>query len=227
MRQEKIARLSNGEIRFSPLVGDSYADEIVLGYNQKVSLNRSVETKELLSNDDTLGATAAEIETKVTYDFTTEIADLNIQNLAIAFRGAFEEKSYQVGDMFWNGKRVVDGSNTVTASAGTPILKDNKIYILTQEASAQNFDDLSLAKKSYSSITKQLTPETRTNNIGRIIVDGKNMITGKAQILVIPKINLKFDGEFAVVADDFIKLSLSGKLQKVENEPIFTLIDGE
>lgn len=62
--------------------------------------------------------------------------------------------------------------------------------------------------------------------MGRIIVDGINLATGKAQILVIPKVNLRYEGEFGVVGDDFIKLSLSGKAIKVDGEDIFTLIDG-
>ena len=228
MPQEKLARLANGEVRFTPINSDgNYGDEIVLGYNQKASLTRSVETKELLSNDESLGATACEIETKVTYEFSTEIGYLNLSNLAVAFKGLVEEKTYAVGDKFWNGRVIIDGSANVTGKTGDAVLKDNKIYILTDKATNKPFADLSLAQKSYGIKARVLKPEARANNIGRISVIGTNLANGKAQILIIPKVNLKYDGEFGVVSDDFIKLSLKGKAQKVDNEPIFTLIDGE
>lgn len=87
MKQEKLARLSSGEVRFTPINSNGeYGEEIILGYNQKVSLNRSSEVKELLSNDTSLGATASEIETKTTYEFSTEIGDLSLSNLALALK---------------------------------------------------------------------------------------------------------------------------------------------
>lgn len=228
MANQKLARLSSGEVRFTPINSNGeYGDEIVLGYNQKVSLNRSSEVKELLSNDTSLGATASEIETKTTYEFSTEIGDLSLSNLAIAFKGLIKDKTYQAGDKFINGKVIIDGSANVTGKIGDAVIKDNKIYILTAAASNKTFNSLSLAVKTYPAKVKILNPESRGNNIGRIVVDGVNLATGKAQILVIPKINLRYNGEFGIVGDDFIKLSLSGKAIKVDGEDIFTLIDGD
>ncbi|MBE2985548.1 hypothetical protein CCAL12920_00720 [Campylobacter sp. RM12920] len=227
MPNEKLARLSSGEVRFTPINSNGeYGDEITLGYNQKVSLNRSSEVKELLSNDTSLGATASEIETKTTYEFSTEIGDLSLSNLALAFKGLIQDKTYQAGDKFINGKVILDGNANVTGKIGDAVIKDNKIYILTAAASNKTFDSLSLAVKTYPTKVKILNPESRSNNMGRIVVDGINLATGKAQILVIPKVNLRYDGEFGIVGDDFIKLSLSGKAIKVDGEDIFTLIDG-
>lgn len=228
MAQEKIARLASGEVRFTPIKEDgSYGDEVILGYNQKVSLTRSTETKELLSNDKSLGETASESETKVTYEFSTEIGDVSLDNLAIAFKGSVESKTYAAGDKFWNGKPILDGSANVTGKIGDAVIKDGKIYTLTAAATSKPFADLKTAPKVYKSAFKCVNPEARANNLGRIVVEGVNLATGKPQILVIPKINVRYDGEFAVVSDDYIKLSLKGKLLKVEGESIFTLMDGE
>ena len=56
-------------------------------------------------------------------------------------------------------------------------------------------------------------------------VYGKNHATGKDTVFKAPKVNLTFEGDFALSGDDFIKASLSGKLLKIDGEDIFTMED--
>lgn len=226
MANEKVARLSSGIVKFYPLgENGEIGDEIILGFNQSVSLNRSFESKELLSNDEGLGQSAFEVETKVTYEFNASIADLSLKNLSLAFKGLVEQKSYVVNDIFINGRKLLDGSANVTGKIGDGVLKDNKIYILTDNASNKPFSSLSLAPRVYSATMSKLNAEMANSNFGRIVVEGINLATNKPQILVIPKVNLKCEGDFSVVSDDFVKLSLKGKALKTANEPIFSIID--
>lgn len=223
---EKLARLMAGTIRFSALRGDgSYEAEQVLGYNQKVSITRNAETKELYSNDERLGESVAEVETKVTYEFSAEIGDLSIQALAVCLKGLVEQKTYAVGESFWNGKIIKASSEK--ASIGDVILDKDKLYTVTTGFNAGAFADDKCAPKVYSKTAMLLKPETRAANFGRMIVEGTNLATGKPQILVIPKISLRFEGDFALIADDFAKLALKGKILKKDSEDLFTLIDGE
>ena len=80
MAQEKVARLSVATVSFTPQGGN---ESITLGYQQSVSLNRTIEKKELLSNDESLGETVMELETKAEYNFSTEIGDVSIGNVDI------------------------------------------------------------------------------------------------------------------------------------------------
>ncbi|EAL3875443.1 hypothetical protein [Campylobacter fetus] len=226
----KTTRLAAGEIRFAPYLNDgTLGEEIVLGYNQRATLSRTAETKELLSNDESLGQSVAELETKVTYEFSTEIGDLSLKNIAIAFKGLVETKNYAPGDIFWNGKTLLDGSSAITsAKVGDLVIKDSKIYTIAEAiTSSTEFADIKTANKVYKASSSFIKPEKKTNNVGRLIFDGKNLSAGKLQILIIPKINLKFDGDFTIVGDDFAKLSLKGKVLRLEGQELFTLIDGE
>lgn len=222
MANEKVVRLSTGTITFFPV---GATDGVILGYQQSVSLNRSSEKKEALSNDENIAETVMEIETKATYDFTTEIADLSLTNLGLAFKGLVKTKTYEAGDIFITGKTI--RANSSAAGIGELILDDTgtKIYIATEAITAGQFDVAKCATRFYNATTQQLSPEANKNNFGKIVVDGVNLATGRAQILVIPSINLSFDGDFAVSGNDTAKLSLKGKCLKKANEDLFTLVD--
>jgi hypothetical protein len=219
---EKVARLSTATITFFPV---GATEGIVLGYQQSASLARSSEKKELLSNDENMEETVVEIDTKASYEFTTEIGDLSLTNLALAFKGLVEEKTYAADDMFITGKTIA--ANTAARGIGELILDDTgtKIYVATEEIAAGEFDIAKCATRFYNATVKKLSPEAKKNNFGKIVVDGVNLATDKAQILVIPSINLSFDGDFAVSGSDFAKMSLKGKCLKKGKEDLFTLID--
>lgn len=219
---EKVARLNTATVTFYP-VGKT--EGIILGYQQSVSLNRSSEKKEAFSNDENMSETVVEIDTKATYDFTTEIADLSLTNLALAFKGLVVTKTYVAGDIFITGKTI--RANSAAAGIGELILDDTgtKIYVATEEITAGGFDEAKCATRYYNATTQQLTPEANKNNFGKIVVDGVNLATSKASILVIPSINLSFDGDFGVSGSDFAKISLKGKCLKKANEDLFTLVD--
>ncbi len=222
MANEKVVRLNTATVTFIP-VGQT--EGIVLGYQQSVSLNRSSEKKEAFSNDENMSETVAEVETKATYDFSTEIADLSLTNLALAFKGLVATKTYVAGDIFVTGKTI--RANTAAAGIGELILDDTgtKIYVATETITAGGFDVAKCATRYYNATTQQLTPEANKNNFGKIIVDGVNLATSKASILVIPSINLSFDGDFGISGSDFAKISLKGKCLKKANEDLFTLVD--
>ncbi|WP_320034795.1 hypothetical protein [Halarcobacter sp.] len=222
MANEKIARLSSATISFLPL-GETEA--IILGYQQSVNLARSSEKKELLSNDENVEESVVEIDTKATYEFTTEIGDLNLTNLALAFKGLVEEITYEAGDIFPTGKTI--RAKDEAAAIGELILDDTgtKIHIATEDITAGAFDVAKCANRTYPATVKKLKPEAKKNNFGKIIVDGVNLATDKAQILVIPSINLSFDGDFAISGSDFAKISLKGKCLKKDGENLFELYD--
>lgn len=222
MANEKIARLSTATITFYP-VGST--DGIVLGYQQSATLSRSSEKKELISNDENLSETALEIDTKATYSFKTEIGDLSLANLAIAFKGSVVQKTFVAGDVYVTGKTI--RANTEAAGIGELILDTTgtKVYVATEVIAAGQFDVSKCASRFYNATVQQLNPEVNKNNFGKVIVDGVNLATSKAQILVIPSINLSFDGDFGVSGSDYAKLSLSGKCLKKANESLFTLVD--
>lgn len=220
MANEKVARLSAATIKF---VTEDKNKEYILGYTQKVDFNRSSQVKELKSNDNNIGESVAEIETQVEYTLDVEVADLNLDILSLCFKGLVEEKTYKVGDEFFTGKEIKD--STKTLSVGDVTIKDNLIYTVTEAIAAGSFDASKCAPKTYPATIKKLIPEQRSNNFGKIICDGKNFATGKGQILIVPRINLNFSGNFAISGTDFTKVGLKGKALKKEDESIFTLID--
>ncbi|MDC7249271.1 MAG: hypothetical protein PQJ49_05060 [Sphaerochaetaceae bacterium] len=220
MATEKVVRLSSGVSKFIP---EGSTEEIILGYQQNVSLARSSEKKELLSNDEGVEQTVMELEVKPTYELNTEIADVSLENLSLAFKGSVKEKTYAAGDKFPTGKVV--RADTEAVSIGDLVLKDGYLYTALEVMTEGNFDIAKCAENPYSATTRELNPESRKNNLGKYIYDGINLATGKAQILVIESINLGFDGDFAVSGSDFAKISLKGKALKKSNKKIFTLID--
>lgn len=222
MSVEKVARLNTATVTFYPA---GKTEGIILGYQQSVSLNRSSEKKEAFSNDENLSETVVEVDTKATYDFTTEIADLSLTNLALAFKGLVATKTYVAGDIYVTDKTI--RANSEAAGIGELILDNTgtKIYVATSAITAGHFDVAKCATRYYNATTQQLSPEARKNNFGKIIADGVNLATGKASILVIPSINLSFDGDYGVSGSDFAKISLKGKCLKKANEDLFTLVD--
>lgn len=222
MAQEKIARLAVATVSFTPQGGN---ESITLGYQQSVSLNRTIEKKELLSNDESMGETVMELETKAEYNFSTEIGDINIANLALCFKGVVEDETYTAGGKFFNGKTIK--ADTEQIKTGDPVLKDNKIYTATENMAAGTFTVDKCAPKVYPAKFKRIAPQKLANSLGKIIVEGKNLATGKAQILIIPLVNLSFEGDVSVSGSEFAKLSLKGKVLKAGNENLFSFMDGE
>lgn len=225
MATEKIARLMAGEIEFYPLnTQGEYEEKIVLGFNQSVSISRSAEKKELFSNDFSLGENVAELETKVTYEFSTEIADLNAKTLALIFKGNSKQIEFVKGAEFFNGK-IIKGEDGKPFSIGDTVIKNKTIYIFT--ADSATFKEENTAPKKYKSSFTRIAPETRANNFGKIIINGTNLNTGKPQTLLIPKINLSFDGDLSFIADDYAKVALKGKILRKGTQDLFVLFDGE
>jgi len=222
MAQEKIARLSSAEVSFIPK-GETEA--IVLSYQQSVTLTKSVTKKEVISNDTSIDETVIEVDTKTDYEFNTDIGDLKLDNLALAFKGVVETVTYEAGDIFPTGKTV--RANDQAAGIGELILNDDGtlIHIAIEEMGANGFTVAKCAAKTYKATTKKIKPEARKNNFGKIICDGVNEITGDNQILVIPSINLSFDGSFQVSGNEVAKLSLKGKCLKADDLDIFELYD--
>lgn len=222
MAQEKIARLAVATVSFTPQGGN---ESITLGYQQSVSLNRTIEKKELLSNDESMGETVMELETKAEYNFSTEIGDINIANLALCFKGVVEDETYTAGGKFFNGKTIKADSEQI--KTGDPVLKDNKIYTATENMAAGSFTIDKCAPKIYPAKFKRIAPQKLANSLGKIVVEGKNLATDKAQILIIPLVNLSFEGDVSVSGTEFAKLSLKGKVLKAGNENLFSFMDGE
>ncbi|RRD53565.1 hypothetical protein [Campylobacter rectus] len=222
MAQEKIARLAVATVSFTPQGAN---ESITLGYQQSVSLNRTIEKKELLSNDESMGETVMELETKAEYNFSTEIGDINIANLALCFKGVVEDETYTAGGKFFNGKTIKADSEQI--KTGDPVLKDNKIYTATENMAAGAFTVDKCAPRIYPAKFKRIAPQKLANSLGKIIVEGKNLATGKAQILIIPLVNLSFEGDVSVSGSEFAKLSLKGKVLKAGNENLFSFMDGE
>nr|DAS70579.1 MAG TPA: hypothetical protein [Caudoviricetes sp.] len=222
MANEKIARLATATVSFVP---QGKTEATVLGYQQSVSLNRTVEKKELLSNDESLGESVMELETKAEYTFSTEIGDISIPNLALCFKGLVESETYAAGGKFFTGKTIK--ADTEQIRIGDPVLKDAKIYIATENMAAGSFTIDKCAPRTYPVKFKKIVPQKLSNSLGKIIVDGKNLATGKAQILTIPLVNLSFEGDLTVSGSDFAKLSLKGKILRAAGEELFTFMDEE
>ncbi|QKG29729.1 hypothetical protein [Campylobacter sp. RM16187] len=220
MTKEKIARLATAKVSF---IAQDTSEQIDLAYQQSVSLNRTVEKKELLSNDESLGESVMELETKSEYTFSTEIGDISLENLALCFKGIVEEKTYSAGDTFFNGKTIK--AHTEELQVGDVALKTKKIYIATEHMTAGSFDEKKCAPRTYPNKMKTILPQKKANALGRVIVDGINLATGKAQILVIPLVNLSFEGDISVSGTEFAKLSLKGKVLKAKGEELFSFMD--
>lgn len=215
----KVARISSGKITFIPEGGG----EIVLAHQQNVTLNRSAEKKELLSNDNSIGESVQELETKVTYTLKSEIKDLSLDILSIAFKGAVTQKTYKAGDVFVTGRTIK--AKTVALAIGDLVMDGDKIYVVLEAMTASAFDVAKCANNPYKATVTTLSPENRGANYGKIVVDGVNVATGNRQILVIPKINLSFDGDIAISGDDWANISLEGKVLRKENEPLYLFTD--
>ena len=83
------------------------------------------------------------------------------------------------------------------------------------------------APKIYPAKFKRIAPQRLANTLGKIVVEGKNLATSKAQILVIPLVNLSFEGDVSVSGTEFAKLSLKGKILKTASENLFSFMDAE
>ncbi len=221
MANEKVARIATAEIVFTPEKDES--ESIILGHQQSITLSKSSDKKELLSNDVQIDGTAEEIETKINYTIKTEIADLSLDILSLCFKGSIEEKTYKVGDKFITGKTIV--AKTAQANAGVPIIDGDKIYIAKEDIAAGSFNADKCAAKTYPKTIKQIRPETRGHNYGSLEIKGKNVVTGDDQILIIPRVNLSFTGDLAVSGNDFAKVSLEGKILQTKDAPLFTFLD--
>lgn len=220
---EPVVRLVAATVSFEPKTAVGYGTLIPLAYQQKVSLNRSPEKKELLSNDETIGASVMEIETKVDYEFSTEIGDAKLEVLGIAFKGVISTTIYAAGDVYWNGKTIKD--STVAGSIGDIVLDGQKLYVVKDAYSAGDFDTSHCSDRTYNATQTKLTPEKLANSLGRVIVDGTNLATGNPQVLVIPLVNLSFDGDFAVSDSDYVNIAFKGKVLKTADAPRFEIID--
>jgi len=220
---EPLARLVAASVTFEPKTTTGYGTPVNLAYQQKVSLNRSAEKKELLSNDETIGATVMELETKVTYELNVEVGDVSLDVLALAFKGIVTTKVYSVGDVYWNGKTIKD--ELVAGVIGDVILEGETLYVVKTAYSEGDFDPSMCSERTYAKTQKHLNPEKVSNSLGRVVVDGTNVATGLAQVITIPLVNLSFDGDFVVSDADYIKLSFKGKVLKTADEPRFTMID--
>lgn len=218
-----VARIVAASVTFEPKITTGYGPAIILAYQQKVTLNRSAEKKELMSNDTTLGELAMELETKATYELSTEIGDVSLDNLAIAFKGLITAKTYAVGDTYWNGK--VIKISTAAGAIGDVVLNGSTLYIAKEVYAAGAFDVTKCSDKTYSTAQRHLAPQKVANSLGRLTVDGTNLATNGAQVLIIPLMNLSFDGDVSISDSDFAKLSFKGKIVKTSGENLFTLID--
>lgn len=220
---DPVARLVAASITFEPKITGGYGAAIPLAYQQKVTLNRSAEKKELLSNDNSMGELVLELETKATYELSTEIGDVSLDNFAIAFKGLVTSKTYEVGSTYWNGK--VIKASTVAGLTGDIALKDSTLYIVKEPYAAGAFDASKCSDRTYATVQRHLAPQKVANSLGRLTVDGTNLATGAAQVLFIPLINLSYDGDVVMSDTDFTKLSFKGKISKVSGENLFMLID--
>lgn len=216
---KEVARISTGTITFTPVDGE----EIVLAHQQSITLSRSAEKKELFSNDNNIGESVQELETKVTYTLKTEIKDLSLDILNIAFKGAVNTKTYKAGDTFITGKTIK--AKTVAIKTGDLVIDTDKIYVALENMEANKFDVSKCANNPYKAKATTLAPESRGNNYGKIVVDGVNVATGNRQILVIPKINLGFDGDMSISGDDWASISLEGKVLREDGQELYTLTD--
>lgn len=220
---ESVARLVTATVTFEPKITGGYGTAIPLAYQQKVTLSRSAEKKELLSNDTSMGELAMELETKATYELSTEIGDVSLDNLAIAFKGLVTSKTYVAGDTYWNGK--VIKASTVAGVVGDVVLDGTMLYIVKEAYAAGSFSTSKCSERTYSATQRSLAPQKVANSLGRLIVDGTNLATGAAQVLIIPLINLSYEGDVAISDTDFAKLSFKGKVMKSSGENLFNLID--
>lgn len=221
MKQEKIARLTSAKVTFIP--ADEPNKTIELAYQQSVTLSRTSEVKELLNNDENIAEAVMEIETKSEYNFSTEIGSVSLEALALCFKGVVYDVSYQAGGKDWLGRSIK--AHTERLSVGDIALKDETLYVVTEAMNANSFDVNKCAPRTYAKSMRALRPQVKPNTLGKIVVDGVNLATNKPQILIIPRINLRFEGDVAISGDDFVKLSLKGKVIKTDNQDLFTLID--
>lgn len=220
---EPVARLVAASVMFEPKITTGYGTPINLAYQQKVTLSRSAESKELLANDSSLGELVMELETKATYELSTEIADVSLENLAIAFKGAITSKTYAVGDTYWNGKIIK--VSTAVGVVGDVVLNGTTLYVVKEAYAAGAFDVSKCSERTYAVTQKELTPQKASNSLGRLIIEGTNLANNSAQILIIPLINLSFSGDVAISDTDYAKLSFKGKVMKTSTEGLFKLID--
>jgi len=220
---EPVARLVTATVTFEPKTTSGYGTAIPLAYQQKVTLNRSAEKKELLSNDTSMGELAFELETKATYELSTEIGDVSLDNLAIAFKGSITSTTYVAGDTYWNGK--VIKASTAVGAIGDVVLDGTTLYIVKEAYAAGSFSTSKCSDRTYAATQRSLAPQKVANSLGRLIVDGTNLATGAAQVLVIPLINLSYEGDVAISDTDFAKLSFKGKIMKSSGKNLFDLID--
>lgn len=220
---EPVARLVSASVTFEPKTTSGYGTAINLAYQQKVTLSRSAENKELLANDTSLGELVMELETKATYELSTDIADVSLDNLAIAFKGAVSSKTYVVGDTYWNGK--VIKVSTAIGAVGDVVLNGTTLYVVKESYAAGAFDVSKCADRSYATVQKELIPQKAANSLGRLIIEGTNLANNSTQVLIIPLINLSFSGDLAISDTDFAKISFKGKVMKTSTEALFKLID--
>ena len=222
MATEPLARIQSGEITFYKEDGDGgHEAGVPLAAQQKVNIKRSVEKKQVYSNDSEINETVMEVVTKAEYEFSTEVADISVANLGLVFRGLVENGTYAVGDTF-RGRTIL--ADTVAGAIGDPVISNAELFVVKTAYAAGAFD-ASKCTAPRSLLYSRIKAEQGSNAMGMIIVDGVNKVTGKKTTLTIPRINLIFEGDYAFSGTDMIKLALGGKILKKVDEPLFTLED--
>lgn len=220
---DPVARLVSASVVFEPKTTSGYGTPINLAYQQKVTLSRSTEKKTLMSNDTYLGEPVMETEINATYDIATEVGDVSLENLAIAFKGLVTTKTYAVGNTYWNGKTIK--ASTAVGEIGDVVLNASTLYVVKTAYAAGAFDVSKCAQRTYAAVQKHLAPQKTTNSLGRLTIEGTNLTNNSTQVLIIPLVNLSYDGDVSISDTDYAKLSFKGRLVKSGSEDLFTLID--
>ena len=132
-------------------------------------------------------------------------------------------KTYAVGDTYWNGK--VIKASTASLSIGDVALNGTTLYIAKEAIAAGAFDVSKCSERTYAATQRSLAPQKTANSLGRLIVEGTNLANNATQVLIIPLINLSYDGDTVISDTDYTKLSFKGKVLKTGTENLFTLID--
>ncbi|WP_230660461.1 hypothetical protein [Psychrobacter sp. I-STPA10] len=95
---------------------------------------------------------------------------------------------------------------------------------IIDETAAQVGDDLTVDYKTRQ-VTKIVIEAAKVSSFkGKIVIDGKNDVTGEPAKLIIPNVSLSVDGDFDWFSDDFNEIEMKGTASIGKNgEPPYTI----
>lgn len=215
-------------------LGNPRQARISLTSNQKTRVShRKIDPGTVLDNDIQPSTSELTIETDTFQPLTWAMAlmgtsedkTMTVQTIADEPAKAYLSGYHQLKnrDIDPAGFEVKKGGTTIDPSKYS-INYDMGLLQITDASAASDGDDLTVNYKTLASSTTVIDGARVTRFRGKIVIDGRNEVTGQRCSLTLPNVTLAVDGDFDWFSDDFNTVAMKGSAGGGKNgEPPYTV----